>query len=155
MAGDREAPRIYIYIYLYSNGPESAEGIFNMTYEESSRNNRRRGTKFTFELVRFLSNFRAFSGPCYPHFGSFLRVWSSIGRKLEQGSGRRCVLANFWSQLCCQNVPRGSQDAPKLAILAPKCDQDGQLGGPNEAFEKLQGHFSGSWTLSYEKIDKH
>ena len=109
---------------------------------------------FAFELVCFLLNFRAFSGPCYPHFGSFLRVWSSIGRKLEQGSGRRCVLANFWSQLCCQNVPRGSQDAPKLAILAPKCDQDGQLGGPNEAFEGLQDHFSGSWTRSYEKIDK-
>ena len=51
-------------------------------------------------------------------------------------------------------MPRGSQDAPKLSILAPKCDQDGQLGGPNEAFEKLQGHFSGSWTRSYEKIDK-
>ena len=88
---------------------------------------------FAFELVRFLSNFKAFSGPCYPHFGSFLRVWSGIGRKLEQGGGRRCVLASFWSQLCCQNVPRGSQDASKLAILAPKCDQDGQLGGPNEA----------------------
>ena len=106
---------------------------------------------FAFELVRFLSNFKAFSGPCYPHFGSFLRVWSSIGRKLEQGSGRRCVLASFWSQLCRQNVPRGSQDAAKLAILVPKCDQDGQLGGPNEAFEGLQDHFSGSWTLSYEK----
>ena len=109
---------------------------------------------FAFELVRFLSNFKAFSGPCYPHFGSFLRVWSGIGRKLEQGGGRRCVLASFWSQLCRQNVPRGSQDASKLAILAPKCDQDGQLGGPNEAFEGLQGHFSGSWTRSYEKIDK-
>ena len=106
---------------------------------------------FAFELVRFLSNFKAFSGPCYPHFGSFLRVWSGIGRKLEQGRGRRCVLASFWSQLCRQNVPRGSQDAPKLSILAPKCDQDGQLGGPNEAFEGLQDHFSGSWTRSYEK----
>ena len=103
---------------------------------------------FAFELVRFLLNFKAFSGPCYPHFGSFLRVWSGIGRKLEQGRGRRCVLASFWNQLCRQNVPRGSQDAPKLAILAPKCDRDGQLGGPNEAFERLQGHFS------YEKIDK-
>ena len=87
---------------------------------------------FAFELVR-----RAFSGPCYPHFGSFLRVWSGIGRKLEQGRGRRYVLASFWSQLCRQNVPRGSQDASKLAILAPKCDQDGQLGVPNEAFEGL------------------
>ena len=94
---------------------------------------------FAFELVRFLSNFKAFSGPCYLHFGSFLRVWSGIGRKLEQGRGRRCVLASFWSQLCRQNVPRGSQGAPKLSILAPKCDQDGQLGGPNEALEKLQG----------------
>ena len=109
---------------------------------------------FAFELIRFLSNFRAFSGPCYLHFGSFLRVWSGIGRKLEQGGGRRCVLASFWIQLCHQNLPRGSQDAPKLVILAPKCDQDGQLGSPNEAFEELQGHFSGSWTRSYEKIDK-
>ena len=32
--------------YLYSNGPESAEGIFNMTYEESSRNNRRKEYKY-------------------------------------------------------------------------------------------------------------
>ena len=109
---------------------------------------------FAFELIRFLLNFRAFSGPCYLHFGSFLRVWSGIGRKLEQGGGRRCVLASFWIQLCHQNLPRGSQDAPKLVILAPKCDQDGQLGSPNEAFEELQGHFSGSWTRSYEKIDK-
>ena len=60
-------------------------------YEESSRNNRRRGTISSFSM-----NFQAFSGPCYPHFGSFLRVWSGIGRKLEQGGGRRCVLVGFW-----------------------------------------------------------
>ena len=54
---------------------------------------------FAFELVRFLSIFKAISGPFYLHFGSFLRAWSGIGRKLEQGGGRRCVLANFWMQL--------------------------------------------------------
>ena len=64
---------------------------------------------FAFELVRFLSNFKAFSGPFYRHFGNFLRAWSGIGRKLEQGGGRRYVLASFWSQLCRQNVPRGAK----------------------------------------------
>ena len=94
---------------------------------------------FAFELVRFLSNLIAFSGSFYLHFGSFLRAWNGIGRKLEQGGGRRCVSASFWNQLCRQNVPRGSQDVPELENLAPRCDQDGQLGAPNDAFERLQG----------------
>ena len=84
------------------------------------------------DFIHFLSIFIHFSSifaPFLLHFGDDLGDFGGSGARPAKNIEKRTFQAASWRPSGRQDAPSWSQDGAKLANLAPRCAQDGQLGG--------------------------